>query len=110
MENRNLRSVEMQNDHLDSQLLAIIDKYNKAGRKQLELSLDKQGIRLEKSTIIRHLNKLIDDSILRKEGNGKNTVYMRDDLSIYLSLPPHERQQVGYNVELLEHYRPNKSF
>ncbi len=96
-------------NHLASQILVIIDNHHKAGRGLIENDLKERGVRMDKSTVIRHINHLIEKSILIKEGAGRNTLYMRDDLSRYLSSAPHKRKQVGYNFELIERYRPNET-
>lgn len=63
------------------------------------------------STIIRALQKLVEQKKLKKTKSGKNTRYeiIKSQLHIYeyFKKPFFQRNQVGYNPEFLESYIPN---
>ena len=97
----------MKSKIIENHILNIIDHHNKAGRKTIEEGLAAHGIVVEKTTVVRHVNRLITAGILLRQGSGRSTVYLRDDLHAYFELPPTERQAKGYDFSLLDRYEPN---
>ncbi len=91
---------------IENHILNIIDHHNKAGRKIIEDGLAIHGIVVEKTTVVRHINKLVAAGILLRQGRGRGTVYLRDDLHAYFDLPPTERPAKGYDFSLLDRYEP----
>ncbi len=97
----------MKSKIIENHILNIIDHHNKAGRKRIEEGLAAHGIVAEKTTVLRHINKLVSAGILLRQGSGRSTVYLRDDLHAYFELPPTERPAKGYDFSLLDRYEPN---
>lgn len=94
----------MKSKIIKNHILNIIDHHNKAGRKIIEEGLVAHGIVVEKTTVVRHINKLVTAGILLRQGSGRSTVYLRDDLHGYFELPPTERPAKGYDFFLLDRY------
>lgn len=96
---------------IENHILNIIDHHYKAGRKIIEKGLAAHGIIAEKTTVVRHINKLVTAGILLRQGRGRSTVYLRDDLHAYFELPPTDRAAKGYDFSLLDRYEAeNKGF
>ena len=95
--------------NIEHHILNIIDHHTRAGRSIIEQGLADYGIVTEKTTVVRHINKLISAGILLRQGSGRSTVYLRNDLYGYFELPPTERPAKGYDFSLLDSYQTNGS-
>jgi len=97
----------MKSQIIKNHILSIIDQHTMVGRKQIAEDLTIYGIIVEKTTVVRHVNNLITAGVLCRQGSGRGTVYLRNDLHAYFELPPTERPAKGYDFSLFDRYEPN---
>ncbi len=67
---------------------------------------------IDESTIVRNLNKLIEEKKILKTKNWKNTFYdvISDNFVLkFLEKPFFEREKKSYNFDFLNDYKPNKT-
>lgn len=70
------------------------------------------ALELNKRTVLRYLNTLVDAGQVLRVGQGRATVYQLADSPVpdsYLYKPAKDRKYVGYNHEFLADYEPNQT-
>lgn len=95
-------------DDLDRRIVSVVrEAATPLGAKDIGDELRAEGDAVSHATLLRRLEKLIEQNRIQRTGQARATRYSLDPMADYFAVPPTKRPRVSYNFAALEAYEPN---
>ncbi len=92
----------MQSKDLDNLDKEIINYIGNNSHSKSSVILKKISKKINQSTLTRRLDKLIKLNFISKKGEGRSTVYISDEISLFFSIDPDKRVPVDFDLNFIE--------